>query len=171
MSPRQCVEILGRCESGPWSRPDVYHQTPGVVVDADVIIIRRIVRGCYVVDYFGSGNVVGQEESPKLGSILSGTLIGSGTLAAGCKEWQGRGAAASRRGNCDRSGGVRDGDVLARSECAEHRSVARRPDQNLPVGRGWSREQIRGTREVGDSIRRARKSAGAGNAANPTSVP
>lgn len=155
LSPRQRAETFRRCERTSRSRPNIQHELPRAVEDANVIIVRRIVCGRYVVGYFRSGNVVRQEESPKLGNILRRTLKSSGSLAARYEELQRRGAPARRR-NCDRSWAVRNTDVLARSECAEHRSLARRPDQDLPVGRGRCRNQIRGIREVGDSIRRAR---------------
>src|SRR5208282_979828 len=150
------------------SRADIQHEIPGAVVDANVIIIRGIVGSGYVVGYFGSGHVVGQEESPKLGEIYARCLSGSGMLAAGYKEWQSRGAPAPARcGNGDRPWAVRDADVRARAEGAEHRSVTARPDQDLPVGRCGCRSQTGGSGEVGDSIRGARNTATAGVAASP----
>src|SRR6202521_5368370 len=69
LSPLQRSETLCRCEGSARSRPNIRHEIPRAIEDANVIIIRRIVRDRYVVGDYGSDNVVRQEESPKLGNI------------------------------------------------------------------------------------------------------
>jgi hypothetical protein len=79
LSPWQRVERVRGCEGSSRNRPYTHHELSRRVEDTDVVIIRRIVRGCYFVGYLCSSDCVRQKESPKSRNVFGRSLSGPGT--------------------------------------------------------------------------------------------